>query len=117
VSSLKKIYGTEYQITTAAVLDREQQDSYNLAIVCTDFGDDPQAAVEHIAVHVLDVNDHEPRFSHTSYVADLIENNYVGVVVLYVNATDADIGLNAEIVYSIEGLSSLTMSIVSLTIE
>jgi len=51
----------------------------------------------------MDVNDHAPTFSQTHYFGDLIENNYVGMVVLHVNVTDADVGANADIYYSIEG--------------
>lgn len=54
-------------------------------------------------VRVTDINDNSPVFTQRSYVADLIENNYIGLVVLYVNATDEDIGPNADVVYNIEG--------------
>lgn len=95
----------EYQILTAAVLDREKQDMYNLALRCRDRGTEPQVSVEHIPVNVVDVNDHSPVFSQPSYAAELYENNYIGAIILRVNATDRDIGKNSRIQYTIPGTS------------
>lgn len=97
-----KTYGSEFHIVTAAILDRELQATYDLALVCTDFGDDPQASVEHVTVRVTDVNDLDPVFRQTTYYGELIENNYIGAVVFQVNASDGDLGRNAEVFYEIE---------------
>lgn len=50
LQSLTKLYGTEYKVTTGAVLDREEQDQYSVAIICTDFGEDPQVRSQCIVI-------------------------------------------------------------------
>ena len=53
---------------------------------------------------VTDVNDNSPTFHPSVYSGDVIENNYVGMVVLYLNATDLDAGPNSRLSYTLEGL-------------
>lgn len=43
-----------------------------------------------------------PRFDQAVYVADVLENNFVGAFVVQLNATDADSGARGRIVYGIE---------------
>lgn len=99
-------YGTEFQIVTAAPVDREVQASYRLSLTCTDFGDKPRESVEYLRVVIIDVNDNDPVFSQSVYRAELIENNYIGAVLMHVNATDLDSDKNGEIVYSLSGDSA-----------
>lgn len=97
-------YGTsESQIVTAAAVDREIQSSYSLSLTCTDFGDKPQESVAYLRVMVIDVNDNDPVFSQSVYRAELIENNYIGAVLMHLNATDRDSEKNGEILYSVSG--------------
>ena len=49
------------------------------------------------------MNDWSPVFSQKVYNCEMIENNYVGVTVIQVNATDRDKGDNAKIVYEMTG--------------
>ncbi|KAK2188434.1 hypothetical protein NP493_132g03002 [Ridgeia piscesae] len=98
---LQKLYETEFKIVTTAKLDREMMSQYNLALVCKDSGSEPQMSIKHIKVIVRDVNDNAPVFSRVKYTAELIENNYEGAFVVQVNATDRDVGRNAEIRYSL----------------
>lgn len=112
---LKKIDATEFHVVTTQVLDREDQSEHSLAIVCRDFGDESQTSVEHLTVKVLDINDHDPIFQTTSYYGEAIENNYIGMVVFYVNATDADAGPNAEINFDAEGEGASAFQINPLT--
>ena len=98
---MKQMYDTEYKIVTSALLDREKQARYNLALTCRDRGAKPNTAIKNIQVAVLDINDCNPIFSEQSYIAKLIENNYEGAFIAQVNATDADTGLNALIHYSL----------------
>ena len=99
---LQRLYESEYKIVTKAFLDREIRSEYNLAITCLDLGTPPKAAVKHIKVIVTDVNDNGPIFNKDIYTSSLIENNYMGIFVAQVNATDRDIGRNAEIRYSLD---------------
>ncbi|XP_067672062.1 protocadherin Fat 4-like [Haliotis asinina] len=52
-----------------------------------------------VLVTVVDVNDHAPVMSASSYSAILTENSLPGTVVIGVNATDDDYGFNAAFVY------------------
>ena len=97
--------GDEYQLVTAAKLDRESRASYNVGIVCRDRGPEPRERVERVKIRIIDVNDNDPHFRYPSYRTELIENNYVGAVVLRVNASDEDDGDNAALVYSLQSSS------------
>lgn len=103
---IKEEYSSEYQIVTAAAVDREDVSSYSLTLTCVDFGDEPQESVRLLRVLVTDVNDNDPVFSQDEYNDDLIENNYVGKVLMTVNATDQDSGSNGEVFYSLVGKSA-----------
>jgi len=103
--------GDEYQLVTAALLDRESRASYDVDIVCRDRGPEPRERVERLKVLISDVNDNDPHFRHPSYHTELIENKYVGAVVLSVNATDADEGDNAALRYSLRGTSGFEIDV------
>ena len=76
--------------------------SYDIELVCTDHGQPAQVSVRQLTVDVTDVNDVSPQFDRSVYVADILENNFVGALVAQLNATDADSGANGRIVYGIE---------------
>eukprot|EP00118_Oscarella_pearsei_P006772 m.31271 g.31271 ORF g.31271 m.31271 type:complete len:2547 (+) comp31469_c0_seq1:266-7906(+) len=93
-------------VVLAKTLDREQQDSYQLIIVAMDHGVPSLTGTSQIDVIVTDANDHPPFFNESNYSATLKEDVPVGTSVLQVFASDDDIGLNAEITYSIRPSSS-----------
>ena len=89
-------YATEYQLITAAILDRELTERYHVIVRCQDGGGSGGNAVDagkvssrvsekSLEVLVGDVNDHAPVFSQQTYKATIIENNYIGVSVLQVS--------------------------------
>ena len=93
---LVRRYSTEYQLTTAAVLDRELTERYHVTIRCQDGGGGGNAmdagkvsrvSEKTLEVLVGDVNDHAPVFSQRTYEATITENNYIGVSVLQVLLT------------------------------
>ncbi|CAH8507816.1 unnamed protein product [Heterobilharzia americana] len=55
-----------------------------------------------IILNVIDENDNAPTFEETLYKAEIRENSPVDTKVIKVNATDKDIGMNAQIYYSLE---------------
>ena len=85
-------YSTEYQLITAAILDRELTERYHVTIRCQDGGGGvavdagkvSRVSEKSLDVLVGDVNDHSPVFSQQTYKANIIENNYIGVSVLQV---------------------------------
>lgn len=98
---LEQLVGTNYQIVTSGELDREKISEYSLALQCVDGGVTPHVAVKNFQVRLVDVNDNAPQFQQVTYRANVVENNNVGDFILQPNATDADAGKNAEVVYSI----------------
>ena len=102
---LLQLYRTEFKIISKSLFDREQQDKYNVAIVCTDKGSTPQASTKRIEILIADVNDHAPVFIPDFYNAIIAENNKIGAPIIQVNAKDRDTGLNGEIRYELSGIA------------
>jgi len=88
--SLVQKYPSEYQIVTAATLDREQTADYTLTVKCWD-GGSPVSRIseESFRLTVADVNDNAPAFSQQTYRGSLVENNFIGLSVLQVASTFA----------------------------
>lgn len=87
--------------TTASSFDREEVASYDISIRATDHGSPPQHAEENLTIAVTDVNDNPPIFDLPLYHATIIEASEPGTPVKQVHATDADEGINAQIIYRI----------------
>ena len=94
-------------ISTAEVLDKEIQRFYNLTILVMDGGVPQMYGFGEVFIEVLDSNDMIPIFSEEIYSANFSEADPPGTLVLQVNATDMDIGTNAEIEYYFAPNSSL----------
>ena len=93
-------------VSTSATLDREQVNNYIFNIVATDNGASIQMSSS-VAVNltVTDINDNAPVFEEESYEEDIPEDvpsDGGGSIPLEtVRATDADIGVNALVTYSL----------------
>ncbi|XP_042275738.1 protocadherin-10b isoform X1 [Thunnus albacares] len=81
-------------------LDREQQAAHRYVLTAVDGGQPPRTGTALLVVKVLDSNDNVPVFEQPVYTVSLSENAPVGTLVIQLNATDMDEGLNGEIVYS-----------------
>lgn len=84
---------------SARPLDRETQPRYHLVISAQDHGG--LSGTCNVTVTVDDQNDNDPRFSKPRYAATIPENTPVDSTVLTVRASDADLGVNAKIIYSL----------------
>ncbi|XP_063048489.1 protocadherin alpha-3-like [Engraulis encrasicolus] len=93
--------GLSAELVLQKNLDREKQSEINLVLTAVDGGKPPKSGTVDIKINVLDVNDNNPVFSKTLYKAKVPENVASGATVLTVTATDADSGVNSEIMYSI----------------
>ena len=82
-------------------LRRDGPASYRLNVSCRDGGSPPLYGYLQVNVHVRDVNNNAPVFDDQAYHAVVNETVDVGTNVLRVRATDADVGENAAVVYSI----------------
>ncbi|XP_031175505.1 protocadherin-10b isoform X2 [Sander lucioperca] len=81
-------------------LDREQQAAHRYVLTAVDGGQPPRTGTALLVVRVLDSNDNVPVFEQPVYTVSLSENAPAGTLVIQLNATDLDEGLNGEIVYS-----------------
>lgn len=100
--SQSRSQSSDFQIVTMVPLDREDCDSYQMTISCSDQGLPPQTTAAQLKVRVLDENDNTPTFARQRYEVTIEENRDPGLSVVQVSATDRDTGLNGEIVYSLD---------------
>ena len=89
------------QFLVASQLDRETTDFYNLTVRVTDGGIPAFSDLGFVQVYITDINDNSPKFYSLSEKTSVMENSEVGAIVLKVNATDRDLGVNAKLKYSI----------------
>ncbi|KAM8908446.1 protocadherin-1-like isoform 2-T3 [Spinachia spinachia] len=91
----------KYFLQTTTPLDYERVRDYRIEIVAVDSGNPALSSSNSLKVQVTDMNDNAPVFSPALLELDFAEGNQPGDRVLYVMATDADSGTNAELAYSI----------------
>nr|XP_034373832.1 protocadherin alpha-11 isoform X10 [Arvicanthis niloticus] len=82
-------------------LDREKTPELNLLLTATDGGKPELTGTVQLWVHVLDVNDNDPVFDHSEYKVRIMENAAKETLVIKLNATDLDEGVNGQLVYSL----------------
>ena len=88
-------------ITLIKPLDRESIQNYQIDVTAFDFGSPVQENITTVHIHLLDVNDNEPRFTNPPSSKGIKENvRYVENLAKFV-AVDNDEGKNGEVVYSI----------------
>uniref|UniRef100_A0A8C0FJM4 Neural-cadherin n=1 Tax=Bubo bubo TaxID=30461 RepID=A0A8C0FJM4_BUBBB len=91
--------GTIY--VAGGMLDRERTDKYFLTVEARDGGG--LTGTGTATIWIADVNDHVPKFTKEMWQATVPENNAIDSEVLRVCATDADVGENADLIFSIVG--------------
>nr|CAB3236337.1 protocadherin-16-like Dachsous [Phallusia mammillata] len=91
--------GIIYLVCVEGALDRETQDSYHLTLNATDLGSPPQVASVSFTVTITDFNDNPPEFEDQLYERELSEEAFPGTFVIQLEATDRDLGSNAEVTY------------------
>ena len=82
-------------------LDFEARQSYTLVVTATDGGTPQRNGTLTINLNVLDENDNPPIINNTLPEFIIIENIPVGTLVGQLAATDADSGVNAQLVFEI----------------
>ncbi|XP_052471555.1 protocadherin alpha-8 isoform X15 [Carassius gibelio] len=88
------------ELVLQKALDREKQPVIQLTLTAVDGGKPPKSGTSQIIINVEDVNDNIPVFSKSLYKTRITENAPQGTSVVTVHASDADEGLNGEIIYS-----------------
>ncbi|KAM8764453.1 protocadherin alpha-4 isoform 7-T7 [Rhynchonycteris naso] len=82
------------------LLDREEAPEIFLVLTATDGGKPELTGTVQLHITVLDANDNAPAFDRTLYEVKLPENVPNGTLVIKLNASDLDEGLNGDIIYS-----------------
>ncbi|XP_009464067.1 PREDICTED: neural-cadherin-like [Nipponia nippon] len=83
------------------MLDRERTEYYFLTVEARDGGG--LTGTGTATIWIADVNDHVPKFTKKMWQAAIPENSAIDSEVLQVCATDADVGENADLIFSITG--------------
>ena len=99
------------ELFVTSILDREEVDSYMFEVRVTDLGSPPLASTASVLVIVTDINDNAPMFQQQSYTGAVAENEPAFIDIVPLSATDADIGENADIVFSVIGGSSFPFTV------
>nr|XP_020137956.1 protocadherin alpha-4 isoform X6 [Microcebus murinus] len=81
-------------------LDREETPEIFLVLTVTDGGKPELTGTVQLLITVLDANDNAPVFDRKLYKVKLPENVPNGTLVVKLNASDLDEGLNGDIIYS-----------------
>ncbi|KAM9311551.1 protocadherin gamma-C5-like [Gastrophryne carolinensis] len=96
------------QLILDKVLDREEQQVHNILLTAIDGGEPARSGSCHIKIRVLDINDNPPVFDQLIFKINLEENLPLNTVILKLNATDRDEGVNSEIEYFLDDHTSKT---------
>ncbi|XP_037863002.2 protocadherin alpha-1 isoform X6 [Chlorocebus sabaeus] len=83
-------------------LDREETPELRLLLTATDGGKPELQGTVELLITVLDVNDNAPLFDQAIYRVHLLETTANGTLVTTLNASDADEGVNGEVVFSFD---------------
>nr|XP_020043461.1 protocadherin alpha-11-like [Castor canadensis] len=82
-------------------LDREKTSELNLLLTAVDRGKPELTGSVQLFILVLDVNDNDPEFDQLEYKVRLTENAPEETLVIKLNASDRDEGVNGEVMYSL----------------
>ncbi|KAM0734385.1 Fat-like cadherin-related tumor suppressor-like protein [Formica fusca] len=88
-------------LNTIGYLDRERESEYYLNISVFDLGKPQKSTSKMLPVTILDVNDNAPKFEKSLASFRISETALNGTNVWRANATDADLGDNARVTYSL----------------
>ncbi|XP_051487532.1 protocadherin alpha-2-like [Apus apus] len=81
-------------------LDRETLPVHRVVVTASDGGRPSLSGTMELVISVLDANDNAPQFNQSVYKVQLPESAAEGTLVVRVNATDPDIGINSEVTYT-----------------
>uniref|UniRef100_A0A3B5L420 Cadherin domain-containing protein n=1 Tax=Xiphophorus couchianus TaxID=32473 RepID=A0A3B5L420_9TELE len=96
-----RIDNTTGEVFLEEILDREKADTLNITVTATDRGSPQIATTMNFTVHVEDVNDNDPVFSHSNYSSFIKEDVQRGTSLFHFEAQDQDIGSNGQVRYSL----------------
>lgn len=90
------------QLSLGRRLDRESQEIHHLIVVAKDAAlKHPLSSNASITIVVLDENDNAPEFTQSSSEVSVLETSPTGTELMRFRASDADQGVNSQVVFSI----------------
>ncbi|XP_031561240.1 protein dachsous-like [Actinia tenebrosa] len=89
------------ELSVLRLIDRETIASYDLTVSASDSGSPKKNSSTSVSITVIDENDNAPVFTNQNASFSVEENVPRDTLVGVVTATDADVGSNSQIVYSI----------------
>ncbi|XP_052011950.1 protocadherin alpha-5-like [Apodemus sylvaticus] len=92
------------QLVLKKPLDREETQEHRLLLIAIDGGKPELTGTVQLLIDVLDANDNAPEFDKSIYNVRLLENTPKETLVIKLNASDADEGINKEILYLFSNL-------------
>ncbi|CAK7321304.1 Protocadherin alpha-10 [Vulpes lagopus] len=102
----KKDKGKFPVLVLGKMLDREENPQLQLLLTATDGGKPEYTGSVTLLILVLDANDNAPIFDRSVYEVKMYENSANQTLVIWLNASDADEGINKEMIYSFSALVS-----------
>ncbi|XP_064017466.1 protocadherin alpha-5-like isoform X7 [Pogoniulus pusillus] len=81
-------------------VDRESVPVHRLVLTASDGGRPSLTGTMELLISVLDANDNAPQFNQSVYKVQLLENATEQTLVVRVNATDPDEGINSAVTYT-----------------
>uniref|UniRef100_A0A8C6CG91 Protocadherin alpha 11 n=1 Tax=Moschus moschiferus TaxID=68415 RepID=A0A8C6CG91_MOSMO len=105
----KKDKGKLPVLVLSKLLDREENPQLRLLLTATDEGKPELTGSVTLLILVLDANDNAPVFDQTVYEVKMYENSANQTLVIWLNASDADEGINKEVIYSFSSLVPSTI--------
>ena len=109
------------EVFVQRALDRETRPQYSLIVGAVDQGPVQRTGYADLFIEIDDVNDNDPIFTSPTFTGEVFENDlnsdvFIGTpaVLLYITATDADIGNNSRITYEIVGATEFSISTFSI---
>ncbi|KAG3266141.1 protocadherin alpha-C2, transcript variant X2 [Ictidomys tridecemlineatus] len=100
----KKDKGKFPVLVLRKLLDREENPQLKLLLTATDGGKPEFTGSVSVFIFVLDANDNAPTFDRSVYEVKMYENQLNQTLVIWLNASDVDEGINKEMVYSFSSL-------------
>ncbi|XP_006866240.1 PREDICTED: protocadherin alpha-C2-like isoform X6 [Chrysochloris asiatica] len=100
----KKDKGKFPALVLRKLLDREENPQLKLLLTATDGGKPELTGSVSLLILVLDANDNAPIFDRSVYEVKMYENSANHTLVIRLNASDADEGINKEMTYSFSSL-------------
>lgn len=91
-------------------LDRETLDKYTLEIIATDRGTPSKSTSIKASIKITDENDNAPKFIESTLNGQVFENEAAGASVVTVRATDADLGENARLKFSLNSNDAFSIN-------